>query len=352
LAARNLLVLKNYTQSLLESDSEFLLSLDKGLNTVVHVLGKLDLVAAKTAQVGDIEDAIASVGVLTVGTTDLDVVLVGNGLHETLVLLELGQVDVNGSAHASAQVSGAGGNVTKMLIRGEFGLLLDLGGGDGETLEDLTDVRALLHGDNTELILFVNPDEESLGVVVENTTGFGPVTLKSAGLEVLVATLEKEMVLDKTVTLRVGHGSEGVVLALKLTSKVTESLNDLALKSKTVRAGDAGTKGVLTRVTGNADTGRVDHLVLISGEVGALKVSVVHIDNVLVGGLVTVVSLDDSVHEGGEIVVRFVGTSVHTNTGVSPLGTREDALLESVAVLVFAVLALFPDVAGKAAVEE
>jgi hypothetical protein len=79
---------------------------------------------------------------------------------------------------------------------------------------------------------------------------------------------------------------------------------------------------------------------------------VVHIDDVLVSGSVTVILLDDLVHEGGEIVVRLVGTSIDTNTGVSPLGTREDSLLESETILVLAVLALFPDIAGEALVEK
>ena len=78
----------------------------------------------------------------------------------------------------------------------------------------------------------------------------------------------------------------------------------------------------------------------------------VHVDDVLVCGLVTVIRLNDLVHEGSEVIVRFVRTSINTNTRVGPLGTGEDRLLEGVAVLVFTVLALLPDIAGKAFVEE
>jgi len=315
-------------------------------------LGKFDLIAAKTAQVGDVENAIRSITVLTVGTTDLNVVGVSDLLHETLVLLELGEVDVDGSAHTSTQVGGAVGNVTKMVIRGELGVLFDLSGSDGETFEHLTDVGALLHGDDTELILFVNPDEESLGIVMVNTTAFRPVTLETAGLEVLVATLEKEMVLNESVTLRISHGFKRVVGSLEFAGKVAKSLDDLAFEFLTVVTGDGGTKGVLSRVTSNADTGRVNHLVLISGEVRALQVSVVHVNNVLVCRLVTVIRLNDLVHEGSEVIVRFVRTSINTNTRVGPLGTGENRLLKGVAVLVFAVLALLPDIAGKALVEQ
>jgi len=202
------------------------------------------------------------------------------------------------------------------------------------------------------LIFLINPDEESLGVVVEDTTGLRPVTLETAGLKILVATLEEEVVSDELVTLLVGHGLKRVVLALELTGEGVKSGDDLALKSLTVSTADGGTERVLSRVTGNTDTGRVDHLVLIWGEVRAVEVSVVHVDDVLVGGLVAVVGLDDLVHERSEVIVRLMRASIDTDAGVSPLGTREDALLESEAVLVLTVLALFPNITGEALVEE
>lgn len=172
------------------SRSESLLSLDHGLDSVVHVLDEIDLGATKAAQVRDVEDAVVGLGVLTVCTTDLDVVLVGDGLELLWLLAKLGELDVDGSAHASAQVGGAGGDVAKVLVVGELGLLLDLGGSDRKSLEDLADVRALLHRDDTELVLLIDPDEESLGVVVEDTTSLGPFTLETAALKIFVAALK------------------------------------------------------------------------------------------------------------------------------------------------------------------
>ena len=47
--------------------------------------------------------------------------------------------------------------------------LLDALGSGSESLEDLDDGSALLHGDNSHLILFVDPDEEVFGFVVVDT---------------------------------------------------------------------------------------------------------------------------------------------------------------------------------------
>jgi len=128
--------------------------------------------------------------VLTVSAADLYVVFVGDGLELLRLLSELGQLDVHGGAHTSAEVSGARGDVAKMLVIGELSLLLNLSSSDGEALEHLADVGALLHRDDTELVLLVDPDEEGLGIVVEDTASLGPLTLETAGFQVLVSTFK------------------------------------------------------------------------------------------------------------------------------------------------------------------
>ena len=169
--------------SSLSGGAELELSGHHGLDTVVHVLDKLDLTTAETTPVGDIEDAIAGIGVLAMLATDLDVVLVSDGLEAGPVLHEVGEADVDGRAHGSTKVGGARGDVAKMVVVGKLGHSLDVGGSASEALEDGTDVGAGLHGDDTELILLVDPDEESLGSVVEDTTAAGPVAVQAASLE-------------------------------------------------------------------------------------------------------------------------------------------------------------------------
>jgi hypothetical protein len=68
----------------------------------------------------------------------------------------------------------------------------------------------------------------------------------------------------------------------------------------------------------------------------------------LVVGTVAMVGFNDFVHEGSEVIETFVGTTINTNARVSPFSTREDGLFKSEAILVFPILALFPDLRGKA----
>ena len=141
-----------------------------------------------------------------------------------------------------------------MLIVSKAGLLLDLCSSDGESLEDLTDVGTLLHGDDTKLVLLIHPDEEGLSIVVEDTTSLGPVVLKTARFKILVTTLEKEVIGDERVTIRVGHGSEGVVLALEFTSEGVEGRDDLGLNLTALLGRDTSAQGVISEVTGNANS--------------------------------------------------------------------------------------------------
>jgi len=158
---------------------ERFLGFDHGLDTVVHVLHKILLRAAKTSLVGDIEDGLCTLGVLTMDTTDLDVVLVSDFVELGLVRGELWQPDVDGCTESSAEVGWAGGNVAVVIVVGELGDSLDCSSSAGKTIEDSMDVSAWLHRDDSELILLIDPDKEGLVVVVEDSSSFGPVAVQA-----------------------------------------------------------------------------------------------------------------------------------------------------------------------------
>ena len=170
-------------QCSLSGGSELKLGLHHSLDTGVHILDKVLLGATETSAVGDVENSIAGVGVLTVRATDLDSKLIGNTLESGHVLHEVGESDVDGSTESSSEVGWARGDVTDVVVVGETSTGLDGSGGSGETLEDGGDVGTWLHGDDTELILLVDPDKESLVVVVEDSTTVWPVAVESTSLK-------------------------------------------------------------------------------------------------------------------------------------------------------------------------
>ena len=182
---------------------------------------------------------------------------------------------------------------------------------------------------------------------MEDTTSLWPFSLETAGLKVLVSSLEKEMVLDELLSVGIGHAGEGVVSSLELAIERRESSDNLLLDLSSLLGSHSSSEWVVSQVTGNSDSCGVDHSVLISWEIWASELSVVHVADVLVGLGVAVVSLNDLVEEWGESVVAFVAASVHSDTRVGPFAAREDALLESVSESVFLIFALIPNVTGK-----
>ena len=136
---------KGYASSKEAYRSESLFGIDHGLDSVVHVLDEVDLRATKSTLVGDVKYAIVGLSVLSVSTSDVDIVLIGNSAELFLLSSELWKLDVDGSTHSSSEVGWAGGDVSKMLVISEFSDLFNLASSDGKSLEDLADVGSLLH---------------------------------------------------------------------------------------------------------------------------------------------------------------------------------------------------------------
>jgi hypothetical protein len=149
---------------------------------------------------------------------------------------------------------------------------------------------------------------------VENATSLGPVSLEEGRLKVLVVTLEEEVVISELLLLISGKFAEGVVLALELSSELGEGGNDLSLNFLSLLSGDSGAKRVLSEVSADADTGGVDHSILISREFGAVQLGIVHVTDVLISGFVAVIFINYFIEERSEGVVRVVRTSVDTDT--------------------------------------
>jgi hypothetical protein len=114
-------------------------------------------------------------------TSDLNIILISDFVELVFVFFfgKHWELDMNGSSQSSTKISLARCDVTKMIVMSEFGMCLDLCSSNGKSTENSSDISSLLHGDNSELILFVDPDKESLFLVVENTSTCWPVSVET-----------------------------------------------------------------------------------------------------------------------------------------------------------------------------
>jgi len=115
--------------------------------------------------------------------------------------------------------------------------LFDFRASAGETRENCSNIGARLHGNNAELIFFINPNKEGFLIVVVDSTTFGPVAVESASLKEAVTFLEEEMVIDQLLLHLGVHAAEGVVLTLEVSLKTAKGLSDFLLNLLTLFAG-------------------------------------------------------------------------------------------------------------------
>merc|ERR1712012_297745 len=235
------------------------------VHTINHLLDQLDLRVSEPVLVGDVVGVSGLATRLSTGATGLQVKLLATSLElVNAVLGPAGQVNVNRCPHASTKVGGAGVDVAKPLIQAEvlarllLHRVLDSLDTLGEPGEDFFHISSLLHGDDAELVLFVHPDQESLVLVVEDTTTLRPVSLHASNSKVPVARDEEEVVVNELLTDLLIHSGQRVVVTSKVRGEVLDSVDHQLLDSNTLLLGDSGGKTEAIDGTANTDPARVD----------------------------------------------------------------------------------------------
>ena len=112
-------------------------------------MDELLLRLAESSFVGNIEDTIVSLSVLSVNTSDLDLILISNSVECILVIHKLWQLDVDRGSHGGTKVGWARGNVTEMFVVGEINDSFNMLGSSAKSLENCTDVGTWLHGNDS-----------------------------------------------------------------------------------------------------------------------------------------------------------------------------------------------------------
>merc|ERR1719361_2390911 len=226
-----------------------------------------------------------------------------------------GKVDVDGCSHASSKIGWAGVNITELLGQLEVlagfsldGVLYSLNT-SGQSFENTLDITSLLHGNDSELILFIDPDKECFGFVVEDSTAFWPVTLHASYLQVWISRHEEEVIIDQLLSDSFIHSSQWIVVARKITSKLCESSLHELFHVNTLLLGDS--RGQTESLDGSSNTDSDGVNWDIIGNV-SLDFVDVHVGNMFESSGETVVFADEWVKDFSKVNVRIFITSVDT----------------------------------------
>merc|ERR1719195_1443134 len=155
-------------------------------------------------------------------------------------------------------------------------------------------------GGDVGLVLLVDPHEEGLGVIVEDSTALRPVTLHTSNSQVSVSRHEEEVVINKLLPDGLVHASEGIVGASEVTRQVLEGGGKGLLEVDSLLLGDSGGETESINIATNMDTGGVDGH--ISSNV-ALDLLGVHVGGVLGISRDAVIFLDDGIEDLGKVFV-------------------------------------------------
>merc|ERR1712018_1069223 len=127
----------------------------------------------------------------------------------------------------------------------------------GQSFEYTSYITSLLHGNDSELIFFIDPDKECFGFVVEDSTAFGPVTFHTGYLQVWISRHEEEVVINQLLSDSFIHSSQWVVVSSKITSELSESSLHEVFNSNTLFLGDSGGKTESLDGSSNTNSDRV-----------------------------------------------------------------------------------------------
>jgi len=211
--------------------------------------------------VGDVIGVASLTTTLSSGTTGLQLKLFTSFLQ--LVNTILGpsrKVNMDRGSHSSSKIGGARVNVSILGIKAEVlsRLLLYTLSNSLDTscksLKDSLNISTLLHGDNSELILLIDPDEECLGIIVEDTSALRPVTLHTSNSKVSVTRNEQEVVINKLLSDLLIHASKRIVLSSKVTRESSSGILHEVLHSNTLFLGNSRAEAKSINRSSNPDS--------------------------------------------------------------------------------------------------
>lgn len=180
------------------------------------------------------------------------------------------------------------------MLEGHF--FLDGAGTCDESLEDCEKTGSLLHRNNAKLVLLISPDEESLFLVMENTSARGPVVVQAASLQESVSFLEQEVISNQLVLNCRVHAFNRVVCTFEVTCQTLKRFCDLFLKFKAICFGDSRAKVISSDVSCDSNSGALDKHLTGEGNYGAVHAIGGHLRFVLSIFSVAVVFFNNLVH--------------------------------------------------------
>merc|ERR1712165_620078 len=312
------------------SGLQFLVFLPELVDSVNHLLDKLDLRISQSVLVRDVISVTSLTSRFSTSTTRLEMKLLTSFLE--LLHTVLGpswEVNMHGSSHASTKIGWAGVDVTvfgvetEVLSRLLFDRVTNSLDASGESLKDTLDISTLLHGNDSELIFFIDPDKESLGSIVEDASALRPVSLHASNSEVSVSRHKEEVVINKLLSDLLVHSSQRIVLSSKVPCEGGSGTLHQFLHSKTLLLCNSRRQTKSINGSTNTNPGRVNRN--ISSNV-SIDLGSIHIRSVLGVSRDSVVLLNNRIENWSKVLVGVPVSGIDSTMLVVKLNSTGNSL--------------------------
>merc|ERR1740128_1401697 len=309
---------------------ELLVFLPQGIDSINHLLDKLNLRVSKSVLVGDVIGVSSLSTRFSSGSTGLQMQLFTSCLQ--LVNSMFGpsrKVNMNRGSHASTKIGRTRMDISVLLIKTEAlaRLIHDRISNSTNTLsqsfKDTLDITTILHRNDSELVFLIDPDKEGFLVIVENATTLRPISLHASNLQVSVTRHKEEMIINKLLTYLFIHTSQRIIVSSKIRWEVLNSTLHELLNSNTLFLGDSRRKTKAINGSSNPDSCRMDWNISINI---ALDFGGVHVRGMLCTRLNSMVFLDQRIKDISKVLIGIPVSSIYTAMLVVELNSTSNGL--------------------------
>merc|ERR1719270_2218497 len=312
---------------------KLLVFLPKSVYTINHLLHKFNLRVPKSVLVGNVISVSSLSTRLTTSSTGLKVKFFTSCLKFVNTMLSPSRkINMDRCSHTSSKIGWTGVNVTILGIKAEVlsRFFLDRVSHSLDTssksLKNTLDIPTLLHGDDSKLILFIDPNEEGLGSIVEDTTTLRPVSLHTSNSKLSISRDKQEVIINKLLSNLLIHSSQGVIFSSKIPTECSSSTLHEAFNSNTLFLGDSRRQTKSINGATNTNSGRVNRNIRSNV---TLDLSSIHVRGVFRISRDSMVFLDDRIKNWSKVLVGIPITSINTTMLVIKLNSTSNGLDQS-----------------------
>ena len=132
--------------------------------------------------------------------------------------------------------------------------------------KDSSDICTWLHRDDSKLILFIDPNKESLVVVMEDASSRWPISVESTSLEESISFLEQEMILYQLFLIFRSHCGERIVLSCEFTLELVASFYNFLFDLFSLSFCDTWSKWEICEISSDSNPCTTNHLCIFRGK--------------------------------------------------------------------------------------